>query len=108
MPQFDENRRRKAEQAEEAKQRNESLFDVFFPITDRYALQRFSFYFVLMLAAFVSIWVVFSFFELLTDMLAHDKLALFLPYIYYLLPFLFYETAPLASVMVATLVCLAC
>lgn len=101
IPQFDENRRRRAEQKERSP---ESLFDFFFPISDRYILQRFLFYFVLMVSAFVSIWVVFSFFELLNDMLAHGKLALFLPYIYYLLPFLFYETAPLA-VMVATLVC---
>ena len=101
IPQFDEARRRRAERKES---RPESLFDIFFPIFDRYVLQRFLFYFGLMLAAFVSIWIVFSFFELLNDMLAHGKLALFLPYIYYLLPFLFYETAPLA-VMVATLVC---
>ena len=101
IPQLDQARRKRAER----KERNgESLFDFFFPIADRYVLQRFLFYFSVMLAAFVSIWVVFSFFELLTDMLAHGKLALFLPYIYYLLPFLFYETAPLA-VMVATLVC---
>ena len=100
IPQYDASR-----SPTNGKQRSpESLFDFFFPITDRYVLQRFLFYFGLMLGAFVSIWVVFSFFELLTDMLAHGKLALFLPYIYYLLPFLFYETAPLA-VMVATLVC---
>jgi LPS export ABC transporter permease LptG/LPS export ABC transporter permease LptF len=104
IPQFDETRRQRAERKEASERRMESLFDIFFPITDRYVLQRFLFYFALMLAAFVSIWIIFSFFELLSDMLAHGKLALFLPYIYYLLPFLFYETAPLA-VMVATLVC---
>ena len=37
-------------------------------------------------------------------MLARDKLGRFVPYIYYLTPFLIYNTAPLA-VMVATLIC---
>jgi len=81
-----------------------AVFEAFFPITDRYILQRFFLYLGLMTAAFVSIWIVFSFFELLSDMLARQKLGLFLPYIYYLVPFLIYETAPLA-VMAATLVC---
>lgn len=81
-----------------------AIFEAFFPISDRYILQRFFLYLGLMTAAFVSIWIVFSFFELLSDMLAREKLGLFLPYIYYLVPFLVYETAPLA-VMAATLVC---
>ncbi len=75
-----------------------------FPIIDRYLLRMFLFYLAVLVAAFVSIWFVFSFFELLTDMLARQKLALFIPYIYYLTPFLLYETAPL-GVLVATLVC---
>ena len=81
-----------------------AAFELFFPISDRYVLRQFAFYLLVMLAAFVSIWIVFSFFELLSDMLARDKLALFPPYVYYLIPFLIYETAPLA-VLVATLVC---
>ncbi len=80
-----------------------ALLEVFFRISDRYILQRFFYYFAVTMAAFVSIWIVFSFFELLSDMLARQKLALFPPYVYYLIPFLIYETAPLA-VLVATLV----
>ncbi len=79
------------------------VVDAFLPIADRYILRTFLFYFVTMLAAFVSIWYVFSFFELLSDMLTHGKLAMFIPYIYYLTPFLTYETTPLA-VLAATLI----
>ncbi len=80
-----------------------ALFDTLLPLVDRYVLRSFLLYFGVMLATFVSIWFVFSFFELLSDMLARGKMALFIPYIYYLTPFLVYETAPLA-VLVATLV----
>ena len=80
-----------------------ALFDTLLPLVDRYVLRKFLLYFSVMLATFVSIWFVFSFFELLSDMLSRGKMALFIPYIYYLTPFLVYETAPLA-VLVATLV----
>jgi lipopolysaccharide export system permease protein len=75
-----------------------------FRILDRYVLRTFLYYFAILVAAFVLIWFVFSFFELLSDMLAREKLGLFIPYIYYLTPFLIYETTPL-GVLVATLVC---
>ena len=75
-----------------------------FPIVDRYIIGRFLFHFVVLLIAFVTIWWVFSFFELLGDMLEHGKLGQFIPYIYYLTPFLIYETAPL-GILVATLIC---
>ena len=81
----------------------ESSSQPFFPITDRYLLSTFLYYFVVMVASFVLIWFVFSFFELLRDMLERDKLGLFIPYIYYLTPFLIYETVPL-GVLVATLI----
>jgi LPS export ABC transporter permease LptG/LPS export ABC transporter permease LptF len=74
------------------------------PIVDRYVLRRFLFFLGVLLATFVSIWFVFSFFELLSDMLAREKMASFVPYLYYLTPWLVYETTPLA-VLVATLVC---
>ena len=88
-----------AENGEEA----ESSSQPFFPIADRYLLTMFLYYFVAVVASFVMIWFVFSFFELLGDMLERDKLGLFIPYIYYLTPFLLYETAPL-GVLVATLI----
>jgi lipopolysaccharide export system permease protein len=76
----------------------------FIRIVDRYVLRRFLFFLAVLIATFVSIWFVFSFFELLSDMLAREKMASFVPYLYYLTPWLVYETTPLA-VLVATLVC---
>ncbi len=75
-----------------------------FRIVDRYVLRSFLLYLAVLVAAFVMIWFVFSFFELLNDMLARQKLGLFVAYMYYLTPFLIYETMPL-SVLVGTLVC---
>lgn len=75
------------------------------PVVDRYVLRTFLFYLAIFLVAFIAVWYIFSFFELLNDMLARDKIGSFVPYLYYLTPFLVYNTAPLA-VMVATLVCL--
>ena len=81
-----------------------SVMEPFLSIADMYVLRNFLLYFGVMLSAFVSIWVIFSFFELLSDMLQRGKIALFPPYIYYLAPFLVYETAPLA-ILTATLIC---
>ncbi len=78
--------------------------DLLVPVVDRYMLRTFLFYLVVFLAAFVAVWYVFSFFELLNDMLTRDKAGSFVPYLYYLTPFLVYNTTPLA-VLVATLVC---
>ncbi|MCY4189474.1 MAG: LptF/LptG family permease [Bryobacterales bacterium] len=78
--------------------------DVLVPVVDRYVLRKFLFYLAMLMLAFISIWYVFSFFELLSDMLTRDKLGSFVPYIYFLTPFLVYNTAPLA-VMVSTLLC---
>ena len=75
-----------------------------FRIVDWYVLRAFLFYLLVLVASFVTIWFVFSFFELLSDMLGRGKLGLFIPYVYYLTPFLIYETAPLC-VLVGTLVC---
>ena len=79
--------------------------EVLVPVLDRYVLRSFLFHLAVFLAAFIAIWYVFSFFELLTDMLARNKTDRFVPYLYYLTPFLVYNTAPLA-VMVSALTCL--
>ncbi len=78
--------------------------DLLVPVVDRYMLRTFLFYVLVFLSAFVAIWYVFSFFELLNDMLTRDKAGVFVPYLYYLTPFLVYNTVPLA-VLIATLVC---
>ncbi len=74
------------------------------PVVDRYVLRSFLYYLAVFLVVFIAIWYIFSFFELLGDMLERDKVDRFVPYIYYLTPFLVYNTAPLA-VMVAALIC---
>ena len=79
--------------------------EILVPVVDRYVLRTFLFYLAIFLVAFIAVWYIFSFFELLNDMLTRDKIGSFVPYLYYLTPFLVYNTAPLA-VMVATLVCL--
>lgn len=91
------------EHREEARDEGGRSLQPIFRITDRYLLSTFLYYFVVMVASFILIWFVFSFFELLGDMLTQNTLGLFAWYIYYLTPFLFYETAPLA-VLVATLI----
>ena len=75
-----------------------------FRVVDQYVLRSFLLYLAVLVASFVMIWFVFSFFELLNDMLAREKMGLFVAYMYYLTPFLIYETMPL-SVLVGTLVC---
>ena len=75
-----------------------------FQLLDSYVLSSFLFYFAVLLASFVLLYHVFSFFELLSDILAnHIAISRFLTYLFYLTPQLLYTTAPL-SVLVATLV----
>ncbi len=75
-----------------------------FRLVDQYVLESFLFYFAVLLASFVLLYHVFTFFELLSDILAnHTPLARFLTYLFYLTPQLIYTTAPI-SVLVATLV----
>ena len=75
-----------------------------FQLLDRYVLAGFLFYFLVLLASFVLLYHVFSFFELLGDMLTnHIPFGRFLTYILYLTPQLVYTTAPIA-ILVATLV----
>jgi len=73
-------------------------------LLDRYVLGAFLFFFGVLLASFVLLYHVFTFFELLSDLLAHQiPMSRFLTYLFYLTPQLIYTTAPL-SVLVATLV----
>ena len=48
-----------------------------FRIVDQYVLRSFLLYLAVLVASFVMIWFVFSFFELLNDMLAREKMDLF-------------------------------
>jgi LPS export ABC transporter permease LptG/LPS export ABC transporter permease LptF len=77
---------------------------VLFQLVDSYVLSNFIFYFVLWLAAFITITQVFNFFELLPDIVKnHIPLERVLTYHVFLTPLLMYETLPI-SVLLAVLV----
>jgi LPS export ABC transporter permease LptG/LPS export ABC transporter permease LptF len=75
-----------------------------FRLVDQYVLESFLLYFLVLLVSFVLLYHVFTFFELLSDLLANQiPFSRFLTYVFYLTPQLVYTTAPIA-VLVATLV----
>ncbi len=73
-------------------------------VIDRYVLNTFLFYFVLILASFVAMVEIFTFFELLGDIIKNRiPMPRVLTYLLFLAPKLIYDSAPLA-VLVAVLV----
>jgi len=73
-------------------------------IIDNYVLSSFLFHFVLWLASFVSITLVFTFFELLSDILRNGTpMTTVAKYLFFLTPMLIYDSTPV-SVLVAVLV----
>ncbi|MGH9758970.1 MAG: LPS export ABC transporter permease LptF, partial [Candidatus Acidiferrales bacterium] len=81
---------------------------VSFPmLIDVYLLQRFFYYFFVLLAGFVLIFDAFTLFDLLGDITKnHISFLLVIEYFRYLVPLMIYQLAPLAT-LVATLVTLA-
>ncbi|MGA7919549.1 MAG: LPS export ABC transporter permease LptF [Candidatus Acidiferrales bacterium] len=81
---------------------------VAFPmLIDVYLLQRFFYYFMVLLAGFVLIFDAFTLFDLLGDISKnHIPVSMVLSYFRYLVPLMVYQLAPLAT-LVATLVTLA-
>ena len=76
-------------------------------IVDTYVLTNFLFYLGIVLAAFVSMFLVFTFFELTGDMIRHSiSLKKMFTYLFFLSPMLIYEFMPIC-VLVAVLVNLA-
>jgi len=76
-------------------------------LIDVYLLQRFFYYFFVLLAGFVLIFDAFTLFDLLADISRnHIPLSTVLDYFRYLIPYMVYQLAPLAT-LVATLVTLA-
>ena len=74
---------------------------------DVYLLQRFFYYFLVLLAGFVLIFDAFTLFDLLGDISKnHIPVSMVLNYFRYLVPLMVYQLAPLAT-LVATLVTLA-
>lgn len=73
-------------------------------ILDTYILSNFGFYFVVLLASFVSMTQIYNFFELLGDIVRNKiSLAKVFTYLFFLTPKLIYDTLPI-SVLVAVLV----
>ena len=73
-------------------------------LVDTYILSNFLFYLALLLASFVSLTLIYNFFELMGDMLRNNiSLVKMFTYLFFLTPKLIYDTLPI-SVLVAVLV----
>ena len=73
-------------------------------LVDTYVLSNFLFYFLLWLASFVLMTLIYNFFELMGDMIRnHIPLTKMFTYLFFLTPTLIYQTLPI-SVLVAVLV----
>ncbi|MBV8808309.1 MAG: LptF/LptG family permease [Acidobacteriaceae bacterium] len=74
-------------------------------LVDRYVLAGFVFYFAILLVALVSLIEVFTFFELLGDMIKNDiSMSTMVDYLYHLAPSLIYQLTPIGT-LVASLIC---
>lgn len=74
-------------------------------LVDAYVLNGFLFYFLVIIAALVLLTEVFTFFELVSDMVKNQiPMSTMLNYLYYLAPQLIYDETPI-SVVVASLIC---
>jgi len=75
-------------------------------IVDLYLLRRFLYYFFVIMAAFIFLFEVFTFFELLDDIARHHvPFLVVVNYFRYLIPYLIYQLSPLGA-LVAVLVTL--
>jgi LPS export ABC transporter permease LptG/LPS export ABC transporter permease LptF len=74
-------------------------------LIDGYVLNGFIFYFAVLLVALVSLIEVFTFFELLGDMIKNDiSMSTMLDYLWHLAPSLIYQLTPIGT-LVASLIC---
>src|SRR6201996_802274 len=74
-------------------------------LIDRYVLNGFLFYLGVLLAALVALIEVFTFFELLGDMIKNDiSMSTMLDYLWHLAPSLIYQLTPIGT-LVASLIC---
>ncbi len=74
-------------------------------LIDSYVLNGFVFYFAVLVAALVALIEVFTFFELLGDMIKNDiSMSTMLDYLYHLAPSLVYQLTPIGT-LVASLIC---
>ena len=69
-------------------------------IIDLYLLRRFSYYFLVIMAAFIFLFEIFTFFELLDDIARHHVAFLIVVnYFRYLIPYLVYQLSPLGALV---------
>jgi LPS export ABC transporter permease LptG/LPS export ABC transporter permease LptF len=74
-------------------------------LVDAYVLNGFLFYFVVLLGALVALIEVFTFFELLGDMIKNDiNMSTMFDYLWHLAPSLIYQLTPIGT-LVASLIC---
>ncbi|MBV8553758.1 MAG: LptF/LptG family permease [Acidobacteriaceae bacterium] len=74
-------------------------------LVDAYVLNGFLFYFCVLVAALVALIEVFTFFELLGDMIKNDiSMATMIDYLWHLAPSLIYQLTPIGT-LVASLIC---
>ncbi len=74
-------------------------------LIDGYVLNGFVFYFVVLVAALVALIEIFTFFELLGDMIKNDiGMSTMFDYLYHLAPSLIYQLTPIGT-LVASLIC---
>ncbi len=74
-------------------------------LIDAYVLNGFVFYLVVLLGALVALIEVFTFFELLGDMIKNDiSMSMMLDYLYHLAPSLIYQLTPIGT-LIASLIC---
>ncbi len=79
-------------------------FSLLAQIVDRYVLGSFLFYFLLMLSSFVLMTLVYTFFELLNDIVRNEiPMTTVLRYLFFLTPKLIYDSTPV-SVLVTVLI----
>ncbi len=79
-------------------------FSLLAQIVDRYVLGSFLFYFLLMLSSFVLMTLVYTFFELLNDIVKNEiPMTTVLRYLFFLTPKLIYDSTPV-SVLVTVLI----
>jgi LPS export ABC transporter permease LptG len=90
---------------EEKKEASSFRFFLLPQLVDTYVLQSFFFYLAMLLASFVSLALIFNFFELMGDMVKHSNLTTALKYLFFLTPSLIYTLTP-PSVLVAVLLTL--
>jgi LPS export ABC transporter permease LptG/LPS export ABC transporter permease LptF len=91
--------------AQQARAPRRRRFGIRLMLIDGYVLNGFLFYFAVLVAALVALIEVFTFFELLGDMIKNDiSMSTMIDYLWHLAPSLIYQLTPIGT-LVASLIC---